>query len=211
MKVRVCAYARVSTILGQDPQIQLAAIRQVAETRGYELVEEFVDTGVSGARESRPALDQMLEAARHGRFKLVLVTALDRLGRDTRNLLNLIHALDGYGVRVLSLREGLDFSGPLGKAMLAVAGAMASLERDLTAERIRLALAMKKAAAEKAGRTWRCGRPSKRSRDLREKIEALRAEGRSVREIAVILKGQVGKTTIAAMLSEKPSRRVSAK
>ena len=95
--VKVAAYARVSTLLNQEPEHQLVPIRQVASNRDFEVVSEYVDR-ISGSTERRRELDRLITDARLGKFKIVVVYALDRLARDTRFLLNLLHELDRKSV-----------------------------------------------------------------------------------------------------------------
>ncbi len=96
---RVALYARVSTSAqGQNTGLQLEELRQVAAHRGWTIVGEFVDEGISGAKASRPALDRLREAARLGRIDLVAVWKLDRLARSRSDLLTLLDELANEGV-----------------------------------------------------------------------------------------------------------------
>jgi DNA invertase Pin-like site-specific DNA recombinase len=207
MKSNICqdiaAYARVSTLLGQDPEIQLSQIRTFASARGFNLAQTYVDQGVSGSKDRRPALDQLVKDARNGKFSLLVIVAIDRLARDTRHLLNLICELNHYGIAVISLRENIDFSTPMGQATLTIIGAVAQLERELIRERIRNALAAKKLAAEKTGSGWRCGRKPVITPEVTEKVLQLRQQGVSVRQIAK----QVGiaKSSVQRVLKSVPS------
>ena len=159
LPVRVGAYVRVSTLLGQDPQNQIVPILELARVRGWEVVEVYNDQGHSGARERRPALDLLLQDARRGRFSVVVIGAIDRLARDVRHLLNVIHELDGYGVALVSIRESIDLTTPVGRLILVVLGAVAGLEREILRERVKVALATRKLTAERTGNGWTCGRP----------------------------------------------------
>ncbi len=209
-KTKVVAYARVSTLLGQDPEHQLSAIRQFAQARDFELVREFVDRGVSGSKERRPALDEMVRDARLGRFKVVVIVGIDRLARDTRHLLNLVTELHHVGVSLISLRENMDFTTPMGQAALAIAGAMASLEKSLLAERVKTALAVKKLAAERTGSGWRCGRPTGLTPEKQTEILRLQSQGYSLRSIAKRV--GLGKTTVHRfLLSQNPTKNQSDK
>ncbi len=97
--LRAALYARVSTVgHGQDVGLQLDELRQVAGQRGWEVVEEFTDEGVSGVKTSRPALDRMLADAQAGRFDVVAVWKLDRLGRSLQHVLGVLDQLTGQGV-----------------------------------------------------------------------------------------------------------------
>ena len=123
---RVALYARVSTLHGQDVGLQLDELRQVAGQRGWDLVEEYVDEGVSGAKASRPGLDRLLADAQRGRFDVVLVWKLDRLGRSLQHLLGVLDGLAGWGVGFASVRDaGIDTTTPAGRLMLQILGAFA--------------------------------------------------------------------------------------
>lgn len=196
---KAVVYARCSTLLAQDPESQLAHLRQFAQARNFLIVSEFVDMGISGVKEKRPALDEMVKAARLGKFKVVIIAGIDRLARDTRHLLNLINELQGYGVAVISLRENIDFTTPMGQAALTIFGAVAQLERELIRERIRNALAAKKLAAQQTGSGWRCGRESVITPELIEKVQLLRQQGISIRNIAKKL--GIGKSTVQRILA----------
>lgn len=197
---KAVAYGRVSTLLGQDPELQLITIREFARNRGLELAQEYVDKGISGAKERRPALDRLIADAKQGRFNVLIVTGIDRIGRNTRHLLNLIHELSGYGVGLISLRENLDFTTPVGSATLIILGAIAELERELTRERIRTALAAKKLVAHQTGSGWRCGRPIKVNTDSVEQVLKLHREGLSVRKIEKAMGRAISRTTVHRIL-----------
>jgi DNA invertase Pin-like site-specific DNA recombinase len=191
------AYARVSTLLKQDPDHQLVPIRQVASGRDFKLTKEYVDR-ISGSTDRRPALDQLIKDARLGKFQVLIVYALDRLARDTRFLLNLIHELDGYGVTLISLRETIDLGTPIGKAVVQILGAISELERNLISERIKTALAVKKLTSNETG--WRCGRPTKVTSDLANEIIRLKNSGLSIRQIARKL--SISKTSVLRVVQK---------
>jgi DNA invertase Pin-like site-specific DNA recombinase len=196
------AYARVSTLLGQDPQHQLVPIKAFADARGFKLVDEYIDIGISGSKERRPELDRLISDARRGKFKIVICAALDRLGRDTRNLLNLLHELNRYGVSVISLRENLDFSTAIGQAALTILGAISQMERQFIGERIKTALAAKKLTAKKTGSGWRCGRKSVATNELVAEILHLRGQGLSIRAIEKALSPRVSRPSISRILKQ---------
>jgi DNA invertase Pin-like site-specific DNA recombinase len=209
--IKAVAYARVSTLLGQNPEHQLEHIRIFATARGFSLIRQFVDSGVSGAKERRPALDEMIREARKGSFKIIIISGIDRLARDTRHLLNLINELNHYGVSIISLRENIDFSTPVGQATLTIFGAVAQLKRELIRERIRNALAAKKLAAERLGLNWKCGRKTKVNDELALTIKKLSSEGTSVRKISKLV--GVSKSTVQRVLGcpENQSKSASSK
>ena len=187
---RIAIYARVSTLNGQNPEMQLAEIREYAARRGWEIAGEYVDLGVSGSKESRPQLNRMLQDAHRRRFDAVLVWKLDRLGRSLKHLVTTIEDLAAYGVSFVSLRDNLDLSTPSGRLMMHIIGAMAEFERELIRERVCAGLQ----AARKRGA--RLGRP--RTYVSPDKIRQMRSEGKSWRAIAKQLK--IGKGTACRAL-----------
>lgn len=159
-------------------------IREYCKARGYELVEEYVDVGISGAQERRPALDKLMADVRRARYSLVITAALDRISRSTKHFLNLFEELRYYKVSIVSLRENLDFTSPTGIMVASVLASVATLERSIISERIKQALAARKITAKQTGSAWRCGRPTRVTPEIEAKILQLRADGLSLREIA---------------------------
>ena len=135
-RIRVALYARVSTT-DQTAENQLRALGEHAERAGWTIVAEFTDHAVSGTREKRPGLDTLLADARRRRFDLIAVAALDRLGRNLRHLVTLLDELQHLGVGLVSLREALDLTSPIGRAMFALVGVLAEVERAWIVERTR--------------------------------------------------------------------------
>jgi DNA invertase Pin-like site-specific DNA recombinase len=190
--VRAALYARVSTTgHGQDVGLQLDELRQVAAQRRWQVV-EYVDEGVSGSQDSRPALDRMMADARRGKLDVVAVWRFDRFARDTRNLLVTLEEFRQLGVEFISLREQVDTSTPMGKAMFTIISAISELERDLIRERVIAGVRRAQAAGK------HCGRP-RVEMDLRP-ATALLKEGRSLKETARIL--GVSRNTLRRRLRE---------
>jgi DNA invertase Pin-like site-specific DNA recombinase len=132
--MRVAIYARVSTTNGQSPEMQLSDLREYASRRGWEVFAEYVDNGVSGAKESRPELNRIMTDA-HGRhFDVVLCWKIDRFGRSLKHLVNTLADLDGYGIAFVSLRDNLDLSTPSGRLMFQIIGILAYLRNLATDE-----------------------------------------------------------------------------
>lgn len=148
--LRVALYARVSTTYGQNPEMQLTELREYISRRGWEIAGEYVDEGVSGAKESRPALNRLMADAHRRRFAVLLVWKIDRFGRSLRHLVNALADLDAAGVAFVSLCDNLDLSTPSGRLMFQVVGAMAEFERALTQERVKAALRL----AKSVGNSW---------------------------------------------------------
>jgi DNA invertase Pin-like site-specific DNA recombinase len=148
--VRAAIYARVST-LDQEPENQLRELRRFAEARGWTTT-EFVDHGVSGGRDRRPALDELLRAARRRRIDIVLCWKLDRLGRNLKHLVTLLDELQSLGVAFVSLAEGIDATTPAGKLQMHILAAIAEFERGRLAERVVLGLERARAQGVRLGR-----------------------------------------------------------
>jgi DNA invertase Pin-like site-specific DNA recombinase len=151
--VKAAIYARVSTT-DQHVENQLAELRQYVERRGWTVV-EYVDKGVSGAKDRRPALDELLKAARRRRFDVLVCWRLDRLGRNLRHLILLLDELQALGIAFVTLGEGLDTSTPAGRLQLHVLSAIAEFERARVQERVVAGLARARAQGRKLGRPER--------------------------------------------------------
>jgi DNA invertase Pin-like site-specific DNA recombinase len=172
-------YARVSTS-EQNLDLQRDALTSAGAVRTFE------DLGISGRLASRPGLDACLDFLREG--DVLAVYRLDRLGRSTRNTLELLHQLDGRGVAFRSLSEAIDTSGPMGRAMITIIAAFAQLEADVTRERTLAGLA----AARERGRVG--GRPRAMSPAMVLVAKTMLAAGSRPGEIAAEL--GVGRSTI---------------
>lgn len=157
MKPLRCAlYARVSTVNhGQDPELQLADLRQYAAHRGFQVIAEYVDHA-SGSRESRPELNRLMVAARRRQIDAILVWKLCRWARSLKWLINSISELETLGVAFISYRDNLDLSTPSGRLLLQVVGAMAEFERALIQERVIAGLRNAKNRGKTLGRPRRC-------------------------------------------------------
>lgn len=200
--MKAAIYCRISTLLkGQDIDNQRKPLHEFAKGRGFEVVSEYIDEGISGATERRKGLDALVADAKRGKFKVILVMEISRIARDVRHLLNLLHELQAIGVSVCSVREGIDYSTPMGKAMLSMIGILMQVERELLAERIKTALAVKKLTAEQTGSGWKAGRPSKMNPELELEVMALKNAGNSIRQIARRL--SISKTTVLRVVQKR--------
>jgi DNA invertase Pin-like site-specific DNA recombinase len=173
----VCAlYMRVSTKgHGQTTDTQALALREYAQRRGFEIVGEYRDEGISGSKDSRPALDRLMKDARARTFDVVIVARFDRFARSVSHLLRALEEFSHWGIDFVSLSESIDTSTPMGKMIFTVLGAVAELERNLIKERVYMGISR----ARKQGK--RLGRP-KRIFD-RGKARTM-LETMSVREVA---------------------------
>jgi DNA invertase Pin-like site-specific DNA recombinase len=149
--MKAALYARVSTN-DQHCENQLQELRRYVEARGWTIAREYVDQGVSGAKERRPALDDLVRDAKRRRFDVLVVWRLDRLGRNLRHLILLLDDLQATGVAFVSLSEGIDATTPAGRLQLHVLGAIAEFERARIAERVRLGMARARTQGKHLGR-----------------------------------------------------------
>jgi len=190
---RVALYARVSTTgHGQDVGLQLDELRQITQQRGWAVVGEYSDEGISGAKTSRPALDRLINDARAGKIDLVVVWKLDRLGRSLQHLLGLLDQFQSFGVGFVSLRDaGIDTTSPQGRLLLQLLGAFSEFERALIRERVQAGLVRAKAKGIKLGRP-------ERDVDI-GRAKRMIAEGRTQRQVAMALR--VPRTTLRRALS----------
>jgi len=176
-EARAALYARVSTAThGQDPEVQLQPLRQVAAQRGWRVIEEYVDIGISGGKESRPELDRLMKAVRSGQVDMVAVARFDRFARSTKHLLDALDEMRRCGVDFISLTESVDTGTAIGKMVFTFLAAVAEFERALIQERVLAGVAKAKAEGT------HCGRP-RRNFDLRP-VLVLLEQGNSVREVS---------------------------
>jgi DNA invertase Pin-like site-specific DNA recombinase len=173
--MKTALYARVSTNNGQDPEMQLRELREYCQRRNWELAREYVDTGISGAKEKRPELDKLLADAHKRHFDAVVVWRFDRFARSVSHLLRALETFRSLGIEFVSLSEQVDTSTPTGKMIFTVLGAVAELERSLIVERVRAGLRNAVAKGKKLGRP-------RKVRNGTE-ITRLRAEGASWRTV----------------------------
>jgi DNA invertase Pin-like site-specific DNA recombinase len=177
MANRVAIYARVSTLNhGQDVSMQTRELRQFAEARGWAVAGAYIDAGVSGAKDSRPELNRLMVDAHKRRFDVVCVWRFDRFARSVSHLLRALETFRALGIDFVSFGEQMDTSTPAGKMVFTVLGAVAELERSLIVERVRAGLRNARAKGKQLGRP--------RVVVDAARITRLRAQGRSIREIA---------------------------
>ena len=200
--MRAAVYARVSTIgKGQDPGVQLREFSDYAERRGWTVAGEYVDVGISGAKDRRPELDRLIADAHRRKFDVVVVWKFDRFARSVSHLLRALENFQALGIEFVSLTEGVDTSTPAGKMIFTVLGAVAELERSLICERVKAGLRNARAKGK------RLGRPPKALDQKR--IEALRTQGLGWKRIAAELGLGVGTLYRLAREGSKIQERVS--
>src|SRR5579864_7689289 len=194
--MKAALYARVSTT-DQNCSSQLRELREYCERRGWQVSGEYIDTGWSGAKASRPELDRLMKDAAVRRFDATLVFKLDRFGRSVRNCLDGIETLRAHGVRFLAISQSIDTdeSNPTSRLLLHILASVAEFERELIRERVRAGI---KSARHKGKQLGRRKVVFDRSR-----AEEMHKDGATVREIATAL--QVGRGTVHRFLSQKPT------
>ena len=148
--MKAAIYARVSTF-DQEPENQLQELRRYGGARGWTSV-EYVDRGVSGSKDRRPALDQLLTDAKRRKFDVLVCWRLDRLGRNLKHLVTLIEELQSVGVGLVTLGEVIDTTTPAGRLQLHVLSALSQFERDRIAERVVAGLHRARAEGKVLGR-----------------------------------------------------------
>ena len=150
-QTRVALYIRVSTF-EQHPEMQLNSLREYAAARGWQIVGEFIDEGVSGSRESRPALNRLMADAKQRKFDCLLVWKLDRFARSLKHLVCALDEFNSLGVAFVSLRDNLDLSTPAGRLMFQIVGCFSEFEKALIVERVRAGIKNAKAKGVQLGR-----------------------------------------------------------
>ena len=180
---RVALYARVSTT-DQSTDSQLLDLRRYTRERGWNIFKEYVDEGISGTKDSRPALNELMNDAKKRRF--------DRFARSTMHLILALEEFRNLGIDFVSYQENIDTSSPLGSAIFTIISAVAQLERDIIAERVKAGLRR----ARENGK--RLGRP--RAEVSKGEIYRLHSHGLSLRKIATQL--NISKSTVARYLTQ---------
>ena len=151
--MRTALYVRVSTNDKQQTvETQLHALREFCRARGWDIVKEYSDVGVSGSREQRPQLDQLMKDAKRRRFDCVAVLRLDRFARSTRHLLNSLAEFDALGIAFVSLSDAWDTSTPSGRLLFTIVSAMGEFERSILMERVNAGIRRAQAAGTHCGR-----------------------------------------------------------
>lgn len=178
--LKAAIYARVSTD-EQTVDPQLRDLREYAANRGWREVQEFVDVGVSGAKDSRPAWNRLWDAIQKGKVKVLLVHALDRLGRSLPHLVKILSTLVERDVVLVSFRENIDLSTSTGRMVAGLFSVLADYELSIIRERTKAGMRAARARGSQIG-------PKKRPFDA-EKATRLRDQGwgqiRIARELGV--------------------------
>jgi len=192
---RVALYARVSTD-GQSVENQLQELDAVARKEGWQIVQRYVDKGISGAkgRKNRPGFDGLCKAAVRREFDLIAAWSVDRLGRSLLDLVTFLKDIHAKGINLYLHKQGLDTTTPTGEMMFQMMGVFAQFERTMIVERVKAGLKRAKAEGRKLGRPRVDGK-------VTAKVLALRREGKGMRKIAREL--GIGNATVQRILEDE--------
>ncbi|MFY9527950.1 MAG: recombinase family protein [Candidatus Acidiferrales bacterium] len=150
---RAAIYGRVSTLNGgQDPSMQIRELNEYCQHRGWVVAGVYVDEGISGAQDSRPQLNRLMEEAHQRHFDVAVCWKFDRFARSVSHLLRALETFRALGVEFVSVTEQVDTTTPTGKMVFTVLGAVAELERCLTIERVRAGMRNARAKGKRIGR-----------------------------------------------------------
>ncbi|MDA2927211.1 recombinase family protein [Acidobacteria bacterium AH-259-G07] len=172
---RVAVYARISKAMEQTNENQLLDLRRYVSDRDWPIYKEYCD-GVTGTKDSRPALNQLMNDAKKRKFDVVLCWRFDRFARSTKHLILALEEFKNLGIDFVSFQENIDTSSPLGSAIFTIISAVAQLERDIIAERVKAGLRRARENGKKLGRP--------KVKVNLEQVKALYTHGYSIRAIA---------------------------
>jgi DNA invertase Pin-like site-specific DNA recombinase len=187
--MRIGIYARVST-KDQSCELQVRDLRAYCTARGFDLIREYVDVGQSGAKDSRPELNKLMDDARKRQFDAIVVWRFDRFARSTKHLLSALEEFRSMGIQFISYQENIETSSALGQALFTIVSAVAQLERDLIRERVIAGIRNARANGKKLDRPMRAVDP--------DRILEMIAEGQTLEQIAEKL--GIGYGTVRARL-----------
>src|ERR1022692_4962296 len=190
--MRVAIYARVST-KDQSCALQVRDLKAYCAARKFTIFREYIDEGESGAKNSRPELNNLMADARKRKFDTILVWRFDRFARSTKHLLLALEEFRSLGIQFISYQENIDTTSPLGQALFTIVSAVAQLERDLIRERVNAGIRNARACGKQLGRP--------RVKANLEEILRLRSQGASIRQIADRL--GIGYGTVRLRLTNK--------
>ena len=174
----IAMYMRVST-QDQSVDMQVSDLRRYCEQRGFEIYKEYCDAGVSGMKDRRPALDQLMADARKRKFDAVLCWRFDRFARSTKHLITALEEFCHLGIDFISYQENIDTSSPLGKAMFTIVSAIAELERNIIVERVKGGIRRAKENGKILGRP-RLNLNAQELQEMRDQGLSLRSIGERV-------------------------------
>src|ERR1017187_2634642 len=196
--MRVAIYCRVST-KDQSCELQMRDLRTYCAARKFTIFREYIDEGESGAKNSRPELNELMADARKRKFDLVVVWRFDRFASSTKHLLLALEEFRALGIQFISYQENIDTSSPLGQALFTIVSAVAQLERDLIRERVNAGIRHARACGKQLGRPRRVVD--------RDEIVRLKEEGASLRQIAKKLRIGYGTVRLRLRNAEISNRK----
>lgn len=173
--MKIALYTRVST-QDQSVGMQISDLRRYSKQRGFDVYREYSDEGVSGTKDRRPALDELMEDAKKRKFDAVICWRFDRFARSTKHLITALEEFRHLGIEFISYQENIDTSSPLGKAVFTIVSAIAELERNIIIERVRAGIRR----AKENGK--RLGRPKRLNLNV-EELQKMRDRGLSFKKI----------------------------
>src|SRR5437870_10213838 len=151
--MRTVLYARVSTLNnGQDVSMQVREFEEFCASRKWTVTDHYIDTGISGSKDSRPELNRLMADAKRRKFDAVVVYRFDRFARSTRHLVNALAEFNALGIQFISMHEGIDTSTPNGRLVFGIFASIAEFERELIRERVRSGIAVARAQGKRIGR-----------------------------------------------------------
>jgi len=179
---RAGIYARVSTVgAGQDPGMQTRELKEYCQRRGWEVAGEYVDAGISGAVDSRPELNRLMEDAHRRAVDVVVCWKFDRFARSVSHLLRALETFRALGIEFVSVTEQIDTSTPTGKMVFTILGSVGEIERSLCVERVKCGMRNARAKGKLIGRP-----PLRKfSRVEMEQIQSARKQKQSIRQLAI--------------------------
>jgi DNA invertase Pin-like site-specific DNA recombinase len=201
--MQTALYLRVSTNQ-QKPDLQADGLHRYAERAGLAIVAEYLDIAVSGRKEGRPKLQELMQAARHHELACVLVWKFDRFARSVAHLLRALEECNHLGIRFISVQDQVDTESPMGKAMFTIIGAMAELESSLISERVTAGMAAAKARGKHVGRPATPGRFVTRIEELAGSTDM------SIRQIHEALRGRVSRSVVGEVVKRVREERPAA-
>ena len=191
MTKRVGLYARVST-KDQTCERQLLELREVAKNHDWDIVDEYVDEGISGSKKSRPELDRMLKDAMSRKFEMVVTLELSRLGRSVSNMCQIVDLLKSKKIDLFIKNQNISTDTIVGEFFFNIINAVSQYEKDLISERVVSGL-------ENARKKGRIGGKKPITEEIKNKIIEMKESGFSFRKIKAELK--VGNDTINKVLA----------
>jgi DNA invertase Pin-like site-specific DNA recombinase len=179
---RAALYARISTLnTGQDPSMQIAELKEYCKRRGWKVAGVYVDKGISGATDSRPELNRLMDDAHRRVVDCIVCWKFDRFARSTSHLLRALETFRALGIDFVSVTEQIDTSTPAGKMVFTILASVGEIERSLCVERVKCGMRNARAKGKLIGR------PALRkfSKHEVETIKSSRKKKDSIRQLAI--------------------------